>query len=79
MDKEKIEEIKEYVKERNEAFAGTLDEFIAFGIKHGTKFTTRETAEIGYHQCRTAASLPQEIKESSHKWLIDRGYESWLE
>lgn len=72
------EEFIRWRNERNKAVAGTLEEFTAYSIKMGQIAKNPEVYEIMYHKCRTAiTSLPNEIRQSSHSWLLDHGYNSW--
>lgn len=73
-----MEDLTEFVAERNKAVGGTFEEFLAYSSKQGVKFSRSEVAEISYHKCRTAiTSLPTSVREASHSWLLSRGYQSW--
>mgnify|MGYP001559236623 CR=1 FL=1 len=71
-------EFQEWKAERDKAIAGTLEEFTAYAIKMGQVPSDPAVFEIMYHKCRSAVtSLPQEIRQASHSWLLDHGYGSW--
>lgn len=71
-------EFDEWKNERDKAVAGSFDEFKAYATKMGVVPDLPEAFEIMYHKCRTGiTSLPKEIQEASHQWLIERGYSSF--
>jgi hypothetical protein len=70
------EQIKEYVKARNEALQGSLKDFTEFTRSVGWAHPC--VIEISYHQLRTACvTLPMELRSKSKKWLLDRDMKSW--
>lgn len=72
------DEFARWKAERDKAVAGTFEEFKAYTIKMGMTPTNPESFEIMYHKCRTAiTSLPQEMRQASHSWLLEHGYTSW--
>lgn len=73
-----MEDLTEFLSERNKAVGGTFEEFLVYSTKQGVQFSRPEVAEISYHKCRTAiTTLPTEVRQASHSWLLERGYESW--
>jgi len=81
MDKDLEDQIKAFVKERDEMLlANDVDKAIEFHKKHNPHRpppSGREMAEIGLHKARTAArSLPIEERKKSKNWLTARGYNS---
>lgn len=72
------EEFEQWKTERDQAVAGTFEEFKAYAIKMNQVPKHPEALEIMYHKCRTGiTSLSPKIRQASHSWLIERGYESW--
>jgi hypothetical protein len=71
------EELNAWKIERYNAIKGTLEEFTACITKTGYAPSSPEAIEIMYHKWRTAITdLDDDIREASHKWLIDHGYAS---
>ena len=70
---------EQWKAERDAAVKGTLEEFTTCAIRKGQVASDPKVYEIMYHKCRTAiTSLPEDMRQASHKWLIDNGYQSWL-
>jgi len=81
MDKDLEEQIKAFVKERDEMLlTNDIDKMLEFHKKHNPHIpppSSREVAEISLHKARTAArSLPIEERRKSKYWLTARGYNS---
>lgn len=71
-------ELEAWKAERDKAISGTLEEFTAYSIKMGQIASDPYVYEIMYHKCRSAiTSLPTEMRQASHSWLLDHGYSSW--
>lgn len=72
------DEFQQWLVERNKAVAGTLEEFTEYSIRMGKTASDPKVYEIMYHKCRTAiTSLPTDVRQTSHSWLLDNSYESW--
>jgi hypothetical protein len=72
------ERIKEYVKARNEALEGSLEDFVDFLNRLGQLPADPRVITVSYHQLRTACvSLPMKLRSKSKKWLLGRGMQSW--
>jgi hypothetical protein len=73
------QEFEDWKTERNIAIGGTFEEFKTYAIKMGQVPTHPEAMEIMYHKCRTALTiLSDEVRQESHKWLLERGYQSMM-
>jgi hypothetical protein len=71
---------KAYVRERNAALLGSIDEFEQWcHRRHSSrKVPVRPILEISYHQMRTAAvTLPMEARQISKRWLLERQLMPW--
>ena len=75
------DEIKEYVKKRNELLiifeeldnSELLDKIVELNPWYVP--STPEIAKIGLHKMRLCVpTMPKELVERSKKWLLDRGY-----
>ena len=65
--------------ERDKAAMGTLEDFKLYMHKMGCIPTDPAVYEITYHKVRIGiTSLPPLARETSRKWLDDRGYTSYL-
>lgn len=68
--------MKEYVKQRNDAVSGSLDDFKTWLDSLG-EHPSKLVLEITYHKLRTAIpSLPMKDRVISKRWLTERGYAS---
>lgn len=72
------QQFEEWKAERDKAVSGTLEEFTLYSIKMNQIANSPEVYEIMYHKCRSAiTSLPTDMRQASHSWLLDHGYSSW--
>jgi len=67
--------LSNYLEERDAAVLAGGAAFHAFCLKYDKVASRPEVEEIALHKMRTGiASMPEDVKQASRRWLKDRGY-----